>query len=90
MEKATELLERILKTQDEVYVKDASQMFQNGYPRFLDEAMSGPRVLVYVEPQHVWIKGKFVAPLRGRNDLRSRILLQFFKESNNSSDIKLA
>ena len=90
VERATELLERILKSQDEVYVKDASQMFRDGYPRFLDEAMSGPRVVVHVEPQHIWIKGKFVTPLRGRNDLRSRILLQFLKESNANSDIKLA
>ncbi len=90
VERATELLERILKSQDEVYVKDASQMFQDGYPRFLDEALSGPRVLVHVEPQHIWIKGKFVTPLRGRNDLRSKILLQFLKESNANSDIKLA
>ena len=90
IERATALLEHILRTEDEAYVNDASQMFQNGYPRFLDEAVSGPRVLVYIEPQHIWIKGKFVAPLKGRNDLRSRILLQFFKEINTWADIKLA
>jgi len=90
VEKATALLEHILRSQDETYVKDASHMFQNGYPRFLDEAVCGPRVLVYIEPQHIWIKGKFVAPLRGRNDLRSRILLQFFHELNAIPDIKLA
>jgi small-conductance mechanosensitive channel len=90
VEKASHLLERILKSQDEVYVKQAGQVFKNGYPRFLDEAMSGPRVLVFVEPQHIWIKGKFVAPLESRNDLRSSILLQFLKEAKTSSDIKLA
>jgi small-conductance mechanosensitive channel len=90
VEKASQLLEKILKSQDEVYVKEAGQAFQNGYPRFLDEAMSGPRVLVFVEPQHIWIKGKFVAPLESRNDLRSSILLQFIKEAKASSDIKLA
>ena len=90
VEKASQLLENILKGQDEVYVKEASQVFQDGYPRFLDEAMSGPRVLVFVEPQHIWIKGKFVAPLESRNDLRSSILLQFIKEAADSSDIKLA
>ena len=90
VEKASQLLENILKGQDEVYVKEASQVFQDGYPRFLDEAMSGPRVLVFVEPQHIWIKGKFVAPLESRNDLRSSILLQFIKEAAASSDIKLA
>jgi small-conductance mechanosensitive channel len=90
VERATALLEHILRTQDEVYVKDASQMFQDGYPRFLDEAASGPRVLVHIEPHHIWIKGKFVTPLKGRNDLRSRILLQFLKELNTNTDIKLA
>ncbi len=90
VDKASQLLESILKSQDEVYVKQAEQVFQDGYPRFLDEAMSGPRVLVFVEPQHIWIKGKFVAPLESRNDLRSSILLQFIKEAKTSSDIKLA
>ena len=90
VEKASHLLERILKSQDEVYVKQAGKVFQNGYPRFLEEAMSDPRVLIFVEPQHIWIKGKFVAPLESRNDLRSSILLQFIKEAAASSDIKLA
>jgi hypothetical protein len=90
VEKAGQLLESILKSQDEVYVKQAGQCFQDGYPRFLDEAMSGPRVLVFVEPQHIWIKGKFVAPVESRNELRSSILLQFIKEIAVSSDIKLA
>jgi len=90
VEKASQLLESILKSQDAVYVKQAGQVFQNGYPRFLDEAMSGPRVLVFVEPQHIWIKGKFVAPLESRNDLRSSILLQFINEAGTNSDIKLA
>jgi hypothetical protein len=45
---------------------------------------------VHIEPQRIWIKGKFVAPLRKRNDLRSEIMLQFLKEINGSPDIKLA
>ena len=90
VERASELLEGILKSQDETYVNEAGKMFRNGYPRFLDEALNGNRVLVYIEPQHIWIKGKFVAPLRGRNELRSRILLEFFKGVNDSSEIKLA
>jgi small-conductance mechanosensitive channel len=90
VEKASGLLEGILKSQDSVYVRDAGRIFQNGYPQFLDEATNGPRVLIHIEPERIWIKGKFVAPLRGRNDLRSSILLQFLKEVNTHSDIKLA
>lgn len=90
VERAGQILEGILRSQDEAYVREARQMFLNGYPKFLDEAARGPRVLFHVEPQRIWIKGKFVAPLRGRNDLKSRILLQFFKEVAASTDIRLA
>jgi small-conductance mechanosensitive channel len=90
VEKASKLLEGILKSQDEIYLREAGRVFQNGYPQFLNEATNSPRVLIHIEPEHVWIKGKFVAPLRGRNDLRSWILLQFLKEVNTHSDIKLA
>jgi len=87
---ASEVLERILKAEDQIYVAEASRMFQEGYPHFLDEATQGPRVLVSVEPQRIWIKGKFVAPVRHRNELRSKILLRFFQETQASPDIKLA
>jgi small-conductance mechanosensitive channel len=90
VDKASRLLEGILKSQDKIYMREASQAFQNGYPQFLNEATNSPRVLVHIEPQRIWIKGKFVAPLRGRNDLRSWILLQFLKEVNTHSDIKLS
>ena len=90
VEKASALLEDILKSQEETYVKDAKQKFQDGYPRFLGEAMNGPRMLIFVEPQRIWIKGKFVAPVRNRNDVKSNISLQFIKETRASSDIKLA
>ena len=90
VEKATNILEHILKSQDEIHIKEATRIFEDGYPEFLSEAMTGPRVLIFIEPQHIWIKGKFVTPLKGRNELKSRIQLEFFKEVNASSDIKLA
>lgn len=89
-ESASELLERILKAEDEIYLAEASRIFQEGYPHFLSEATEGPRVLVSVEPQRIWIKGKFVAPVRQRNELRTRILLRFMKETQTTPDIKLA
>ena len=90
VEKASKVLEGILRSQDKVHLKEAAQVFQNGYPKFMNEARSGPRVLIHNEPDHVWIKGKFVAPLRGRNDLKSWILLQFINDVKKQSDIKLA
>jgi small-conductance mechanosensitive channel len=89
-EKASDLLETIIKKLDEPYLAAARKTVKRGYPRFMEEATSGPRVLVHIEPQRIWIKGKFVAPLRGRNDLRSSILLEFLDSINETSDIKLA
>ena len=87
---ASELLDSILKRQDKTYIREVRKKFKKDYPMFLEEAISGPRVQVYLEPQHIWIKGKFIAPLRDRNALRSKILLQFFKEVSDRPDIKLA
>ena len=88
--KASQLLEGILRVEEDVYLKEAREMFQNGYPKFLSEATGGPRILVHVEPQRIWINGKFVAPIRGRNQLRSRILVQFIERAKATPDVKLA
>ena len=88
--KASQFLESILKAEEETHLKEAREMFQNGYPKFLNEATSGPRILVHIEPQHIWINGKFVAPIRGRNQLRSRILMQFLERAKANPDVKLA
>ena len=87
---ASELLDSILKKQDKTYIREVRKKFKKDYPMFLEEAISGPRVQVYLEPQLIWIKGKFIAPLRDRNLLRSKILLQFLKEVSDRPDIKLA
>ena len=87
---ATELLDSVLKKHDKACIREIRRTFKKNYPAFLKEAISGTRVQVYVEPTHIWIKGKFVAPVRGRNVLRSKILLQFFKEISNRPEIKLA
>ncbi|MDO8578683.1 MAG: hypothetical protein Q7R50_05840, partial [Dehalococcoidales bacterium] len=59
------------------------------YPNFLKEAISGPRVLIFVEPRQIWVKGKYVAPLKQRNQLRSDILLRFLKEAGIKTNVKL-
>jgi small-conductance mechanosensitive channel len=88
--KASQLLEGILRAEEDVYLKEAREVFQNGYPKFLSECTGGPRILVHVEPQRIWINGKFVAPIRGRNQLRSRILVQFIERTKANPDVKLA
>ena len=89
VKRASGLLEEILKSEDEVYRDEARRIFREGYPKFLDEAMSGTRVLVHLERECVWIKGKFVAPVRRRNQLRSRVITRFLEEARASPDVKV-
>jgi small-conductance mechanosensitive channel len=90
IKKATEILEDVLKKKDAIYVNEAGKVFQDGYPRFLDEAINGPRIQIFIEPHQIWIQGKFVAPLRGRNELRSQIFMEFLDKVKSIPDIKLS
>jgi len=87
---ALSLLDSIIKDQEKNYLEDACNTFQDDYPNFLKEAISGPRVLVFVDPGHIWVKGKYVAPLKNRNQLRSDILLRFLQEAATKTDVKMA
>ena len=84
--KAKAILEEILVREDKNFVEDATKLFGNGYPHFLAEARADPRVVVHIEPREVWLKGKFVAPMRGRNELRSRIILEFLDAAHNAEN----
>ncbi|MBI2164929.1 MAG: mechanosensitive ion channel [Chloroflexi bacterium] len=91
VEQAKALLEDILKREDQAHVEKAAALFGDSYPNFMKEVRSDPRVLVHVEPKQIWLKGKFVTPVRGRNDLRTRICLEFLREVQKlDSRIKLA
>jgi small-conductance mechanosensitive channel len=89
IEKAIQLLEEALSKKDDSYIQEAQRIFQNGYPRFLNEAISGPRVQIHIEPGHIWIQGKFVAPLKGRNELRSQIFKEFILKIKDDHEISL-
>ncbi|MBI2854442.1 MAG: mechanosensitive ion channel family protein [Chloroflexi bacterium] len=88
--KAAQLLQNIINQEDDNYIKDARSAFQFDYPTFLKEAETNRRVLIHIEPDRVWIKGKFVAPFRVRNDLRTRVYIKFIEQIGKDSDIHLA
>jgi small-conductance mechanosensitive channel len=90
VKKATELMDGILRSQDKAYLEEVRALFQDGYPKFLEEAMSDPRVSVHLEQQCIWIKGKFVTSVRERNQLKSRVLRQFLQQARAIPDVKLA
>jgi hypothetical protein len=48
------------------------------------------RVLIHVDEQRIWLKGKFVVPYRFRNELRTKMYLHFLEHVGKESNIKLA
>lgn len=79
LEKARKLLEDIIRQEDSVVLQQAKKVFSKDLPNFLEEAEQSPRIMVFIDAQHTWLVGKFVAPVRGRNDLKSTITTQFLE-----------
>ena len=63
------LLEDVINSEDEPYQKESQEVFNENYPAFLKEAESNRHVLIHVDENRIWLKGKFVTPYR----LRKRI-----------------
>ncbi len=76
---ACDLMGRILREEDAQYVEQAKVFFGRDIPNFLPEVEQSPRVMVFADSGHTWLVGRFVAPVRGRNALRSLITQRFLE-----------
>lgn len=90
IERAAQLLNSVLRDNDREAIQEAKAVFPRDYPEFLKEAEQGPRVFVHIEAQRIWLKGKFVCPVRNRNYLRSQLLREFLLRLRPETDIQLA
>jgi len=88
--RAAALLEEIINSEDEEYLAQSKDVFKENYPAFLHEAESNQRVLIHVEEERIWLKGKFVTPYRQRNELRTRMYLRFIGHTGKDTNIRLA
>ena len=88
--RAALLLEEVINEDDRQYLALSKEVFREHYPAFLHEAESNRRVLIHVEEQRIWLKGKFVVPYRLRNELRTRMYLHFLEYAAKEANIKLA
>ncbi len=87
---AVHILEQILVQENQRQIEQAKAIFGQEYPRYIHEAEGQPRILIHVEPQHIWLKGKFVTPFRTRNEMRTKIYLQFMERIGMEPDVHLA
>jgi small-conductance mechanosensitive channel len=85
--KAAGLLEELLKVENNLFMKDAKEAFTDGLPNFIDDLEKGPKITVHIDDKKIWIKGRFVSPVTGRNELKTRISLAFLDRVKNDPDI---
>jgi hypothetical protein len=71
-------------------MKQSKEAFKNNYPAFLHEAENNRHVLIHVDENRIWLKGKFVTPYSYRNELRTKMYLRFIDHLKNDAAIKLA
>ncbi len=88
--KAVELLDGIINSEDDKYLVEAKEAFKDNYPAFLREAETNRHVLIHVEENRIWLKGKFVTPYRDRNELRTRMYMKFLENIAKDESIRLA
>lgn len=88
--KAVQIFDEILMTENKPLVEQAKQIFGQDCPSYVKVAERNPRVLIHIEPQRVWLKGKFITPFRTRNELRTKIYLKFVERICSETDIHLA
>jgi len=76
---ARKYLEQIMAEEDLVHIEEAKAAYGKDRPNFLYEANHSPRVRVFADGACTWLVGRFVAPVRLRNDLRSAITIRFLE-----------
>jgi len=87
---AAKLLEQIIANEDAEHLEQSKVAFSEHYPAFLKEAETNRRVLIHVEENRIWLKGKFVTPYKIRNELRTNMYMKFIEHTGKDSSIKLA
>lgn len=88
--RASKLLEEIITGEDAAFIAQAKESFGPDYPNFVREAEEGPRIIVHLDSQKLWLKGKFVTPYEVRNNMKTNIYLRFIESARQESDIHLA
>jgi len=89
VQKAVVILEELLWAENSEFIKEASKIFARGLPNFLHEMEIGPKVSVIFDKERVWITGRFITPIRTKNELRTKIGLDFIGRIKGDGSIKV-
>jgi small-conductance mechanosensitive channel len=89
IQKAVAILEELLWAENSAFIKEASKIFVKGLPNFLHEMEKGPKVTIHIDKERIWIKGRFITPIRSKNELKTRIALGFIDRIKGDSSIEI-
>lgn len=87
--KAVAILEELLWMENAAFIKEASKIFAKGLPNFLHEIERGPKVSVHIDKERVWITGRFITPIRTKNERKTKIGLDFLNRIKGDSSIMI-
>ena len=87
--KAVAILEELLWAENSTFIKEAVKIFDKGLPNFLADVESGPKVTIHIDQERVWLKGRFVTPIRAKNELKTKIGLEFIGRIRGDSSIEI-
>jgi hypothetical protein len=89
VQKAVAILEELLWAENSAFVKEAEQVFDKGLPNFLQDVEKGPKVTIHIDSERIWIKGRFVTPIKAKNELKTKIGLEFIGRIRGDSSIEI-
>ena len=90
VKKAVAILEELLWAENSTFVKQAQKAFgEDGLPNFLHELQNGPRVSIYFDEERIWIKGRFVTTIHTKNELKTKIGLEFIERIRGDNCIQI-
>jgi|AGTN01.2.fsa_nt_gi Small-conductance mechanosensitive channel len=89
VQKAVAILEELLWVENSAFIKEASSIFVKGLPNFLHEMEKGHKVAIHIDKERIWITGRFVTPIRSKNELKTKIGIDFINRIKDDKSIEI-
>lgn len=88
VKKAAVILEELMWKENSTFMKQAQKVFgEDDVPNFLHDLQAGPRITIHIDEERIWIKGRFVTTIKARNELKTKISLDFIERIRGDTSI---
>lgn len=90
VKKASTILEELLWRENSTFMKQAQKVFgEDDVPNFLHDLQAGPRITIHIDEERIWIKGRFVTTIKARNEMNTKISLDFIESIRGDNSIQI-